>query len=62
MKTFKIGDKVYYRTNFGRGPEKSGVIVGTDEKNGQLVYDVDLERVPEIERRRWGYADQFRKR
>ena len=61
--TFKIGDPVYYRMNFGRGPEIPGIITGVgEEKDGQPVYDVDLNRGDEIARERWGYADQFRRR
>ena len=60
MVTFNIGDKVYYRINFGRGPDIPGTIIGVGKKNNQVVYDVELDRgnYPQ----RWGYTDQFRKR
>lgn len=56
MAKFQVGDRVQYRGCFGHEPTRQGVIVGNDgEKNGQVVYDVDLGNGD----LRWGYANQF---
>lgn len=54
---FKIGDKVWYRGDFGSGASRPGVVVGVDEKDGELVYDVKHDRGIN-----WGYADQVSRR
>lgn len=38
---FKQGQRVLWRGGFGRDAAKPAVIVGTGEKNGQPVYDLD---------------------
>ncbi len=38
---FKVGDSVNYRGGFGRGPIETVTIIGIDEKNGKVVYDLD---------------------
>lgn len=49
----KVGDRAYYRGDFGSGPAKLVMIVGIDEKDGRTVYDCDDGH--------WGYEDQFRR-
>lgn len=38
---YSEGDKVIYRGSFGRGSSETVTIEGVDEKNGEVVYDLD---------------------
>ncbi len=54
---FNIGQKVKYYDRNVRGWVYAEV-VGRGEKNGEVVYDVELANGDE----RWGYADQLKAR
>jgi hypothetical protein len=38
---YKEGDKVRYRGDFGSGKVETVTILGIDEKNEEVVYDLD---------------------
>jgi len=60
---FRVGQSVYYTTSFGNGVEVPGVILGVDKKDGDLVYDVQIEGTSIYRgQSKWGYEDQFRPR
>jgi len=48
---YSDGDKVKYRGGFGSGPVEVVTILGIDEKNGRVVYDLDNGH--------WCYEDQI---
>jgi hypothetical protein len=50
--TFKNGAKVWFLDG---GKRRPGVIVGAGEKNGEVVYDVQLDDGSLV----WGYATSF---
>lgn len=51
---FEIGTKVWFSDH---GPEVPAVIVGFGDKDGELVYDVQVEGKAFLA---WGRADQLR--
>lgn len=51
QKTFKIGQRVYYRGGWGQDAQRLTTITSEGTKNDQTVYGNDLGH--------WGYADQY---
>lgn len=58
MKTYADGQKVWYASRDGE--RLRAIIVGKGEKNGEPVFDVEIEHSENpFDRNRWGYADQI---
>ena len=53
---FGLGDRVWYAGAWGSQAPRAGTITGWGEKNGETVYDVQLDDG----NLHWGYCDQFK--
>jgi hypothetical protein len=58
-KTLKVGDRALFKA-IGEGRARLCTIVDVGTKNGQLVFDCELDDELFGETEYWGYADQFR--